>query len=65
MIMLVTAICFCLYALVTYYWRSRRIRLRLDGPYDDLVGPALLAVALVGGFGISISLHLLDRAALA
>ena len=62
MVMICTAICFTIYALTTYYWRSRKIRMRLDGPYDDRIGPGLLSIALVGGFGVSLFLHLQDRA---
>lgn len=40
-------ILFALYALCTFYWRARKIRLRLDGPFDDRVGPMLMCVTLV------------------
>lgn len=40
-------ILFAVYALCTFYWRARKIRLRLDGPFDDRVGPMLMCVTLV------------------
>lgn len=36
-----------IYALVTYHWRARSIRLRGQGGFDDRFGPTVLAL-LVG-----------------
>ena len=35
-----------LYALVTFHWRAKSIRLRGQGGFDDRYGPTVLAVAL-------------------
>lgn len=35
------------YALVTYHWRARAIRLRGSGPYDDRFGPTMLCFFLL------------------
>lgn len=35
------------YALVTYHWRAKAIRLRGSGPYDDRFGPTMLCVFLL------------------
>ncbi|KAG8528044.1 vacuolar transporter chaperone [Bacidia gigantensis] len=34
------------YALVTFHWRAKSIRLRGQGGFDDRYGPTVLAVAL-------------------
>ena len=60
LMMISTAICFVLYAVMTYYWRARKIRMRLDGPYDDRVGPGLLAIGLLAGFAVSLSMHIAE-----
>ncbi|CAI5758403.1 unnamed protein product [Candida verbasci] len=36
-----------LYALVTYHWRAKAIRLRGSGPYDDRFGPTMLCFFLL------------------
>ena len=35
------------YALVTYHWRAKAIRLRGSGPYDDRFGPTMLCIFLL------------------
>ena len=57
-LMLVSAIAMGVYALITFYWRSRKIRLRLGGSFGDQVGPALLCATLLGGFASSYSMQL-------
>lgn len=39
----IVSILFTLYALYLYRWRAVRIRRRDPGPYDDLIGPTLIA----------------------
>lgn len=60
MVMITTAICFVVYAVLTYYWRARKIRMRLDGPYDDRIGPGLLGAALLAGFVVSLYMRLAE-----
>ena len=36
------------YALVTFHWRARSIRLRGQGGFDDRFGPTVLAIVLAG-----------------
>lgn len=35
------------YALITYHWRAKAIRLRGSGPYDDRFGPTMLCFFLL------------------
>ena len=35
------------YALVTYHWRAKAIRMRGSGPYDDRFGPTMLCFFLL------------------
>ena len=46
------------YALVTYHWRAKAIRMRGLGPYDDRFGPTMLCffllVAVVTNFVLRI-----------
>lgn len=35
------------YALVTYHWRAKAIRMRGSGPYDDRFGPTMLCIFLL------------------
>ena len=35
------------YALITYYWRAKAIRMRSSGPYDDRFGPTMLCFFLL------------------
>lgn len=35
------------YALVTYHWRAKTIRMRGSGPYDDRFGPTMLCIFLL------------------
>ena len=36
-----------IYALVTFHWRAKSIRMRGQGGFDDRFGPTVLAVALL------------------
>jgi hypothetical protein len=40
------AIAFCVYSLWTYMKRAKMIRLKHPGPYEDKIGPVVLAVLL-------------------
>mmetsp|Transcript_13613 Transcript_13613/g.21261 ORF Transcript_13613/g.21261 Transcript_13613/m.21261 type:complete len:144 (+) Transcript_13613:68-499(+) len=50
----ITAACFAIYAVNTFFWRRRRIRRRDEGNFDDPVGPyalsAILLIALTAVF---------------
>jgi uncharacterized membrane protein YidH (DUF202 family) len=46
LLLMPVAIAFCVYSLWTYLKRARMIRLKHPGPYDDRVGPVVLAVLL-------------------
>ncbi|KAG0232183.1 vacuolar transporter chaperone [Actinomortierella wolfii] len=41
------ALAFMVYAMVTYHWRSQKIRRREIGPYDDRIGPTALCFVLL------------------
>ncbi|MCJ1232251.1 vacuolar transporter chaperone [Varicellaria rhodocarpa] len=45
------------YALVTYHWRARSIRMRGQGGFDDRLGPSVLAVALLGAVVVNFVLR--------
>ncbi|KAF7684079.1 Vacuolar transporter chaperone 4 [Astathelohania contejeani] len=45
---------FALYALYLYFWRAHKIRSRDAGPYDDLVGPAVLVCVFCAVMLVSI-----------
>jgi len=47
LLLLPVAILFCGYALVTFYWRGKRIRSRTEGIFHDEVGPFLLGTILI------------------
>ena len=36
-----------IYALITYHWRAKAIRMRGSGPYDDRFGPTMLCIFLL------------------
>ncbi|EKX42841.1 hypothetical protein GUITHDRAFT_40360, partial [Guillardia theta CCMP2712] len=45
-VLVITAICFCVYAMNTFFWRRRRIRRKDEGSFDDPYGPLALATVL-------------------
>lgn len=45
---------FAIYALYLYHWRAQKIRRRDPGPYDDLVGPTVLAIVFIIAMFINI-----------
>ncbi|CAD6585963.1 MAG: hypothetical protein ASARMPRED_002358 [Alectoria sarmentosa] len=46
-----------IYALVTFHWRARSIRLRGQGGFDDRFGPTVLAVVLAGAVVVNFVLR--------
>jgi hypothetical protein len=47
-----------IYALVTFHWRAKSIRLRGQGGFDDRFGPSVLAVALFAAVIVNFVLRL-------
>ncbi|KAF4125789.1 Vacuolar transporter chaperone 1 [Geosmithia morbida] len=50
-----------IYALVTYHWRARSIRVRGQAGFDDRFGPTLLAVVLLLAVVVNFILRIADR----
>ncbi|KAI9883186.1 MAG: Embryonic polyadenylate-binding protein 2-A [Watsoniomyces obsoletus] len=46
------------YALFTFHWRARSIRLRGQAGFDDRLGPSILAVALLAAVAVNFVLRL-------
>lgn len=53
-IFIIVSTVFAMYALYLYMWRARRIRERDPGPYDDLIGPAILVFVFVFAMALSL-----------
>jgi uncharacterized membrane protein YidH (DUF202 family) len=47
-----------IYALSTFHWRAKSIRVRGQGGFDDRVGPTVLAVALLGAVIVNFVLRI-------
>ncbi len=47
-----------LYALVTFHWRAKSIRMRGQGGFDDRFGPTVLAIALLAAVVVNFVLRL-------
>src|ERR1700733_15285803 len=47
-----------LYALFTFHWRAKSIRLRGQGGFDDRFGPSVLAVALLAAVVVNFVLRI-------
>lgn len=45
------------YALFTYHWRAKSIRMRGQGGFDDRYGPTVLAVALAAAVVVNLVLR--------
>ena len=45
------------YALVTFHWRAKSIRMRGSGGFDDRFGPTVLALALLGAVVVNFVLR--------
>ena len=57
-VMLVVAIIFIMYALRLYMWRSKMIRERRMGPFDDRFGPFALSFILFIAFGFVLTIDI-------
>jgi len=49
-----------IYALVTFHWRAKSIRLRGQGGFDDRWGPSVLAVALLAAVVVNFVLRVVE-----
>ena len=49
-----------IYALVTFHWRAKSIRLRGQGGFDDWWGPTVLVVALFAAVVVNFILRLCE-----
>lgn len=47
-----------IYALSTFHWRAKSIRVRGQGGFDDRVGPTVLALALLGAVIVNFVLRI-------
>jgi len=57
-LLLPVAIAFIVYSMVQYMRRSAMIRRRDPGPYEDIVGPTILTIMLMGSIIIQFSIKL-------
>lgn len=46
-----------IYALITFHWRANAIRKKGSGPYDDRLGPTVIALALLAAMVTNIVLR--------
>ena len=51
-----------LYALVTFHWRAKSIRMRGQGGFDDRLGPTVLAIALFAAVVVNFVLRITGAA---
>lgn len=51
------AIAAMLYALITFHWRAKSIRMRGQGGFDDRFGPTVLAIALLAAVVVNFILR--------
>jgi hypothetical protein len=49
-----------IYALFTFHWRAKSIRMRGQGGFDDRVGPTVLAGCLALAVGVNFVLRVVD-----
>ncbi|KAH0843190.1 vacuolar transporter chaperone 1 [Fonsecaea monophora] len=49
-----------IYALVTFHWRAKAIRVRGQGGFDDRIGPTVLAVALLAAVIVNFVLRVVE-----
>jgi uncharacterized membrane protein YidH (DUF202 family) len=56
----VVAMAAMIYALFTFHWRAKSIRVRGQGGFDDRLGPTVLAVALLAAVIVNFVLRITD-----
>lgn len=47
-----------IYALITFHWRAKSIRVRGQGGFDDRFGPTVLAIALLAAVVVNFALRI-------
>jgi len=57
----VVAMAAMIYALTTFHWRARSIRVRGQGGFDDRYGPSVLAVALLAAVIVNFVLRVTEE----
>lgn len=50
-----------IYALATYHWRAKSIRLRGQAGFDDRFGPTVLSIILILAVVVNFVLRIIDR----
>jgi uncharacterized membrane protein YidH (DUF202 family) len=49
-----------IYALFTFHWRAKSIRVRGQGGFDDRIGPTVLAIALLAAVVVNFVLRVVE-----
>ena len=49
------------YALFTFHWRAKSIRVRGQGGFEDRIGPTVLAVALLAAVIVNFVLRVVEK----
>jgi uncharacterized membrane protein YidH (DUF202 family) len=49
-----------IYALITFHWRAKSIRVRGQGGFDDRIGPTVLALALLAAVIVNFVLRVVE-----
>jgi uncharacterized membrane protein YidH (DUF202 family) len=50
-----------IYALFTFHWRAKSIRVRGQGGFDDRIGPTVLALALLAAVVVNFVLRIVEH----
>ena len=50
-----------IYALITYHWRAKSIRMRGQAGFDDRFGPTILAIVLLLAVVVNFVLRIMDQ----
>jgi len=58
MLLLPIAILFCIYATITFLWRARQIREKIDSGFHDVVGPTILGILFIVALTAVFLVHL-------
>lgn len=58
MMLLPIAILFCIYATITFLWRARQIRNKVDSGFHDVVGPTILGILFIVALTAVFLVHL-------
>lgn len=58
----IVAMAAMIYALFTFHWRAKSIRVRGQGGFDDRIGPSVLAIALLAAVVVNYVLRITHAA---